>query len=80
MKLIFATGNPGKLREAQEILGGITLESVVVVRRLAHAMAKKAKKGEVNLSDFPLLQYVMGVLETGKANALPWRRFTYENL
>jgi len=66
--------------EAQEILGGITLESVVVVRRLAHAMATKASKGEVNLSDFPLLQYVMGVLETGKANALPWRRFTYENL
>lgn len=66
--------------EAQELLGGITLESLVVVRRLSHAMTVKARQGKVNLSDFPLLQYVMSVLETGKANALPWRRFTYENL
>ena len=66
--------------EAQEIMGGATLESLVVVRRLAAALTIKAQKGEVNIDDFPLLQYVIGVLDSGKANALPWSRFTYENV
>ena len=66
--------------EAQEILGGITLESIVVVRRLAKAMAVKARRGEVNLADFPLLAYVMDVLEKGEAKDLPWDAFTFENI
>ena len=66
--------------EAQEILGGITLESIVVVRRLAKAMAIKARKGEVDLADFPLLAYVMDVLEKGEAKDLPWDAFTFENI
>ena len=66
--------------QAQEILGGITLESIVVVRRLAKAMAIKAKRGEVDLAEFPLLAYVMDVLENGRAKDLPWDRFTFENI
>lgn len=66
--------------EAQEILGGLTLESVVVVRRLAKAMAVKAEKGLVDLAEFPLLAYVMDVLENGAAKDLPWDKFTFENL
>jgi len=52
----------------------------VIVRRLAHALQIQAGKGKVDLADFPLLQYVIGVLDSGKAGVLPWSRFTYENL
>ncbi len=46
-----------------------------------------AEKGnEIRMAGSPVDDEVVeacrktGVLETGKANALPWRRFTYENL
>lgn len=66
--------------EAQQQLGGITLESLVVIRRLAQAINIKARKGLVNLDDFPLLRFVINVLDSGKMEDLPWSQFTFENL
>ena len=43
-------------------------------------MAVKAEKGLVDLAEFPLLAYVMDVLENGAAKDLPWDKFTFENL
>ncbi len=79
-KLGILLGEGKTIEQAQELLGGITLESLVIVRRLAHALQIQAGKGKVDLADFPLLQYVIGVLDSGKAGVLPWSRFTYENL
>ncbi|MBR1405881.1 MAG: glycerol-3-phosphate dehydrogenase [Bacteroidales bacterium] len=79
-KIGLLLGEGKTYEEAQKILGGITLESIVVVRRLAKAMAIKAERGEVNLDEFPLLAYVMDVLESGRAKDLPWDRFTFENI
>ena len=79
-KIGLLLGEGKSYEEAQKILGGITLESIVVVRRLAKAMARRAERGEVDLDDFPLLAYVMDVLETGQTRDLPWDRFTFDNL
>ena len=66
--------------EAQAILGGMTLESLVVIRRLANSISLRARKGQVNLEDFPLLQFVIGVLDSGQMEELPWDRFSFENI
>lgn len=63
--------------EAQKILGGMTLESVVVVRRLAASVEKRAQRGEVNIEDYPLLFYIMDILDGNKHEDLPWNRFTF---
>ena len=79
-KIGLLLGEGKSYEEAQEILGGITLESMVVIRRLAKSMAIRAERGEVNLDDFPLLAYVMDVLDTGKTKDLPWDKFTFDNI
>lgn len=66
--------------EAQEILGGITLESIVIVRRLARAIAVRAEQGLVDSAEFPLLYHVIDVLDSGVMKELPWEKFTFENI
>ena len=66
--------------EAREILGGITLESIVIVRRLARAIAAKAEQGLVDPADFPLLYHVIDVLDSDVMKDLPWEKFTFENV
>ena len=66
--------------EAQEILGGITLESIVIVRRLARALAVKSERGLIDKDEFPLLYHVMDVLDSGVMKDLPWEKFTFENI
>lgn len=64
--------------EAMEILSGETLESLVVTRRVAKAIYRKAELGEVSLSDFPLLCHANDVIEGGKDAELPWDSFTFD--
>ena len=63
--------------QATEMLKGVTLESLVVARRVAKAIIVKAKNNLVNISDFPLLMHVNDVLEKGKDALLPWEDFTF---
>ncbi len=64
-------------KEAMDALAGVTLESLVVARRVAKAVKIKAEKGQLSLKDFPMLMHVDGVLDEGKDAALPWDEFTY---
>lgn len=66
--------------DAVKELSGVTLESLVVSRRVAKALKIKAEKGLVNLKEFPLLIHVSEVLDNGKDASLPWKSFTFENL
>lgn len=66
--------------EARKILGGLTLESIVIVRRLARALAVKAEQGLVDKDEFPLLYHVIDVLDSGVMKELPWEKFTFENV
>ena len=66
--------------EALNILSGVTLESLVVSRRVFAAISKRAEKGEVDLAKFPMLCHVADVLDRGKDAQLPWESFTFDNL
>ena len=64
--------------EALEILSGVTLESLVVARRVYKAIAKKAEKGQADLANFPMLCHAAAVLDEGKDAELPWEAFTFD--
>ena len=64
--------------EALEILSGVTLESLVVSRRVYRAVARKASLGKLDLADFPMLCHAADVLDNGKDAELPWEEFTFD--
>lgn len=63
--------------EAKARLNGITLESLVVAVRVARAIKVRAKKGQVDLKDFPLLMHVDNILTNHAAVNIPWEEFTF---
>ena len=65
-------------QEAIGILAGVTLESLVVSRRVYKAIARKAELGETDLALFPLLKHAADVLDSGKDAELPWEAFTFD--
>ncbi len=79
-KIGILLGEGKTYEEALEILSGVTLESLVVSRRVFAAISKRAEKGEVDLSRFPMLCHVADVLDRGKDAQLPWESFTFDNL
>ena len=66
--------------EAVEILSGVTLESLVVARRVYKALERKAELGLVDLNLFPMLRHTAEVLDKGKDAAMPWDDFTFEQI
>ena len=64
--------------QALEQLSGVTLESLVVSKRVAEAMRIKADKAAANLSDFPLLMHIDNVVSGGAAPDIPWESFVKE--
>ena len=65
-------------QEAMDILAGVTLESLVVSRRVYAAIARKAELGKADLSMFPMLCHAADVLDKGKDAQLPWDAFTFD--
>lgn len=63
--------------EAKEELKGVTLESLVVAERVAKAIKVNAKKGILNLEDFPLLSHIDEIITDKKAVDIPWESFTF---
>lgn len=62
--------------EALRELDGVTLESIVVSRRVASAVKKAAKAGKLDLSVFPLLMHIDDIIENKVAVNIPWEKFT----
>ena len=79
-KIGILLGEGKTYEEALNILSGVTLESLVVSRRVFAAISKRAGKGEVDLARFPMLCHVADVLDRGKDAQLPWESFTFDNL
>lgn len=77
-KIGILLGEGKTYEEALDILAGVTLESLVVSRRVYKAVVKKAELGQVCLKDFPMLCHVAAVLDEGKDAELPWDDFTFE--
>lgn len=63
--------------EAKRELNGVTLESLVVAERVARAVRTAARLGKLNLSDFPLLLHVDGIITEKKPVCIPWEDFTF---
>lgn len=66
------------IKEALDELKGITLESLVVAERVARAVRVKAKRGIVNLIDYPLLMHIDEIITEGREVDIPWDAFTFE--
>ena len=64
--------------EAKAELNGVTLESLVVASRVAKAIRAKAKKGLVDLQEFPLLMHIDEIITDKKPVNIPWEKFTFE--
>ena len=78
-KIGILLGEGKSYEEAMDILAGVTLESLVVARRVAKAIYRKAELGLVSLEDFPMLCHSNDVLENGKDAELPWESFTFDH-
>lgn len=77
-KIGILLGEGKTYKEALDILAGVTLESLVVARRVYAAMVKKAELGKADLSMFPMLRHAAAVLDEGKDAQLPWDDFTFD--
>ncbi len=77
-KIGILLGEGKTYEEAMDILSGVTLESLVVARRVYAAMVRKAELGMVDLSGFPMLCHAAAVLDGGKDAQLPWEAFTFD--
>lgn len=62
--------------EALRELDGVTLESLVVSRRVASAVKTAAKAGKLDLSAFPLLMHIDDIIENKAKVNIPWDKFT----
>ena len=60
--------------EAMARLQGVTLESVVITRRMLSALKERERRGALSMDDYPLLHHVGRRLD-GSQEDIPWARF-----
>ena len=77
-KIGILLGEGKTYEEALDILAGVTLESLVVARRVYKAMERKQELGKADLSLYPMLCHAAAVLDKGKDSHLPWDDFTFD--
>jgi glycerol-3-phosphate dehydrogenase (NAD(P)+) len=56
-------------------LQGVTLESIVISTRTARSVRNLAKRGCLNLKDFPLLLHVDDIINQNASVNIPWESF-----
>ena len=62
--------------KAKEVLKGVTLESTVIITRVAQALRTKAAKGEADPEkEFPFLMHLDEILHQGSEVNIPWKKF-----
>lgn len=62
--------------EAEQRLNGVTLESLVVSKRVARAVLINIEKGTLCKDDFPLLLHINDILTKNAPADIPWDAFT----
>lgn len=67
------------IQEAKAILNGVTLESLVVAERVARAVKLQAKRGAVDIQNFPLLMHIDEIITQDQLVRIPWDSFTDHN-
>ena len=63
--------------EAEAELKGVTLESLVVAKRVARAVKKRIARGELKAEDYPMLLHIDDILTKKSPVDIPWEKFTY---
>lgn len=63
------------LDEAMKSLKGETLESVAIITRVAEALVKLEKRGELSCADYPMMMYMYEVLSSRRFKPIPWDSF-----
>ncbi len=71
-KLGYLLGKGLRYSEAKEELKGITLESVVIITRVANALRVQARENRADLRDFALLLHLDDVINRDAPVAIPW--------
>ncbi len=71
-KLGYLLGKGYSYAEAREELKGVTLESVVIITRVANALRILAKEGKADLRDFALLLHLDAIINNNAKVAIPW--------
>ncbi|MFN2236816.1 MAG: NAD(P)H-dependent glycerol-3-phosphate dehydrogenase [Anaerolineales bacterium] len=61
--------------EARQQMAGVTLESVEITTRVARSLPKLAKRGLLNMDDFPLLRHLDEIVNQGMPVDIPWENF-----
>lgn len=74
-RLGYLLGKGLTYQEARAQLQGVTLESVVIISRVAAALRARAAAGAVDAADFPLLLLLDRVVNEGAAADIPWGDF-----
>lgn len=64
--------------DAKAALHGVTLESLVIITRLAAAIRRKIELGEMDAVDYPLLLHCDDVINRDVPVNVPWDKFEFE--
>lgn len=64
--------------DAKAALNGVTLESLVIITRLAAAVRRKIELGEMDAADYPLLLHCDDVINRDVPVNVPWDKFEFE--
>lgn len=71
-RLGYLLGKGCRYSEAREELKGITLESVVIITRVAEALRVLARENRADLRDFALLLHLDDIISNDAPAAIPW--------
>ena len=66
--------------EAMEELKGVTLESVVISKRMGEAITVLDKNGKIDKEEYPLLMHIYDIIENGAEVNIPWKKFNTEDI
>ena len=72
-------GEGNDIDEAKAKLQGVTLESLVIIGRVAKAVKILIEKRGLKTTDFPLLLHADEILTEKKPVNIPWDKFTFND-
>ncbi len=65
--------------ESMEILKGVTLESIVISKRMRESITKLSDDGKIKIDNFPLLMHVYELIANSKKVNIPWDKFNKQD-
>jgi len=60
---------------AMNELKGVTLESIVITKRIGESVKTLANEGKADINDFPLLNHIYEIINENKQVNIPWDKF-----